>query len=283
MYDQLKEIAETPGSVTPPLGTKPEHKQLPQRMRNMKAQSNRSKTGFYSCRVYLDTYELKVLQYGLKYIPARKFSVKAQLEEEIKDISNRYIHLQVNSKLIRDAIVQTICPFYPNMRKEEYKALNGLAKRKDIVVKQADKGQAIVVMSKEVYEEKANTLLRDTRNYIYLSKNPLWTTYKKVKEKLNELISQGHIPTKCSFKVYHRGLPKLPNFYILPKVHKKGCPGRPIVAGIGYCTEEASRFLCQILQPFVDGSPAFIDQKYSRHFYRVLNSTQQFLNEIENL
>ena len=214
---------------------------------------------------------------------SQKFSVEAQLEEEIKDISNRYIHVQLNSKLIRDAIVQATCPFYPNMYKEEYKALKGLGKRKDIVIKQADKGQAIVLMNTEVYEEKANTLLRDTRNYICLPKNPLWKTYQNVKDKLNELISQGHVPTKFSSKVRHRGLPKLPNFYILPKVDKKGCPGRPIVSGIGHCTEKASRFLCQILQPFVDGSPSFIDQKYSRQFYPVLNSTQQFLIEIEKL
>ena len=43
---------------------------------------------------------------------SQKFSVEAQLEEEIKDISNRYIHVQLNSKLIRDAIVQATCPFY---------------------------------------------------------------------------------------------------------------------------------------------------------------------------
>ncbi|CAF1122389.1 unnamed protein product [Didymodactylos carnosus] len=99
--------------------------------------------------------------------------------------------------------------------------MNGLAKCKDIVVKQADKEHAIVVMSKEVYEEKANTLLRDTRNYICLSKNPLWTTHKNVKDKLNEFISQGPIPIKFSSKVRHRGLPKLPNF-IFSKNTQKG-------------------------------------------------------------
>lgn len=54
--------------------------------------------------------------------------------------------------------------------------------------------------------------------------------------------------------------PRIPVFYILPKVHKPGVPPveRPIVAAQGSLLEPTSQYIDSILQPFVKQVPTFI-------------------------
>ncbi|CAF4668342.1 unnamed protein product [Didymodactylos carnosus] len=73
------------------------------------------------------------------------------------------------------------------MHRSQYKPLNNLKRRNDIVVKQADKGQGIVVMSREVYEAKAYALLEDKESYEELSENPMWTTYETIRERKSKI------------------------------------------------------------------------------------------------
>ena len=58
-------------------------------------------------------------------------------------------------------------------------------------------------------------------------------------------------------------------FYILPKVHKTGCPGRPIVSAVGSPTEGLSVLVDHFIQPFVPYIPSCIrvtqDFLYKQH------------------
>ena len=47
-------------------------------------------------------------------------------------------------------------------------------------------------------------------------------------------------------------------FYILPKVHKPGNPGRPIVSSNSHPTERLSHFVDYHLQPLVHKLPSFV-------------------------
>lgn len=49
--------------------------------------------------------------------------------------------------------------------------------------------------------------------------------------------------------------PKIPSFYMLPKIHKnlENPPGRPIISGNESLTEPASEFVDFFLKPFVSG------------------------------
>ena len=53
----------------------------------------------------------------------------------------------------------------PNLSKVEQKAMEELAKRKDIIITNADKGSAVVTMDVEKYINEANRQLSNKRNY----------------------------------------------------------------------------------------------------------------------
>eukprot|EP00105_Crassostrea_gigas_P004177 XP_011417314.1 PREDICTED: uncharacterized protein LOC105320883 [Crassostrea gigas] len=47
-------------------------------------------------------------------------------------------------------------------------------------------------------------------------------------------------------------------FYLLPKIHKEGMPGRPIVSAIGHPTEKISEFIDLHLRPHVEDLPSYL-------------------------
>ena len=57
-------------------------------------------------------------------------------------------------------------------------------------------------------------------------------------------------------------------FYILPKIHKPGNPGRPIVSSNSHPTERLSHFVDYHLQPLVHKLPSFV------------KDTNDFLNKL---
>lgn len=61
-----------------------------------------------------------------------------------------------------------------------------LTKRKDIVIRPADKGGGVVIQSKEQYQKEIDRQLHDESTYVKLLGNPT-TQYKKELEKLVHL------------------------------------------------------------------------------------------------
>ena len=60
----------------------------------------------------------------------------------------------------------------PNLSAGEQKAMEKLAKRKDIIITNADKGGAVVIIDVEKYINEANRQLSDKRNYKKLQEDP---------------------------------------------------------------------------------------------------------------
>ena len=58
--------------------------------------------------------------------------------------------------------------------------------------------------------------------------------------------------------------PKPGRFYTIPKIHKQGYPGRPIVSSNGHPTKRISQFVDHHLQPLVTKLPSYL--KYTTHF-----------------
>ena len=64
--------------------------------------------------------------------------------------------------------------------------------------------------------------------------------------------------------------PRPSRFYINPKIHKQGNPGRPIVSAYDHPTERISEFVDHHLNPEVPKLPSYI--KDTTHFLTKLNS-----------
>ena len=60
----------------------------------------------------------------------------------------------------------------PNVTAEEIKALQGLAKNKEILCLPPDKGQGVVVMDLSKYTQKVHDMLSDTNTYEELKSDP---------------------------------------------------------------------------------------------------------------
>ena len=144
-----------------------------------------------------------------------------------------------------------------NLTRQETKALHSLKKRTDIVIKPADKGSAVVVMDRDHYISEAERQLNDKDFYKLLEHDPTLEYAERVSQKLEAMVDEGHISEK-NLEYLTVTSPKAGRFYLLPKIHKAGNPGRPIVSANGHPTEKISEFIDFHLRPHVNRLPSHI-------------------------
>ena len=141
--------------------------------------------------------------------------------------------------------------------KSDRSALYNLQKRKDIVIKPADKGSAVVVKDRDHYVSEAERQLNDSTFYKPLDHDPTPEFAKQVSDTVSEMHDQGLISEKnMAYLIVDQ--PKAGRFYLLPKIHKAGNPGRPIVSAIGHPTEKISEFVDLHLQSHVQTLPSYL-------------------------
>lgn len=162
-----------------------------------------------------------------------------------------------------------------NVSKKEQKIVNKIQKRKDLVVRPADKGGGLVLIKKEMYLEELTKQLQDDTTYEKLRGDPT----NRFKLKLADLLQEGKVNGILDTKE-HRYLtincPRIPVIYTLPKVHKdsRNPPGRPIVSGIGSLTSRLGEYIDHYLQPLVTSLPAYL---------RDTGHLLQILDQVENV
>ena len=86
------------------------------------------------------------------------------------------------------------CTTITNLSQDEQQALRELRRRSDIVVKPADKGDAVVVWSCDLYNQEANRQLSDNRFYQRLDRDPTQDYQKIVKDTVNDMIATCVLP-----------------------------------------------------------------------------------------
>lgn len=145
-----------------------------------------------------------------------------------------------------------------NTPKSELKALDELMKRYDVIVKPADKNLGLTLMGREWYMQECYRQLRDETTYkevIGLDS----TVVKRTAERFIDEIS-GFLPRNERKWLLEntRKEPQLPDFYIMPKLHKDPVKGRPIVASHSWCTTPLSKWCSHQLQPIVERLPTVL-------------------------
>ena len=103
----------------------------------------------------------------------------------------------------------------PNVSKGEQKATEGLAKRKDIIITNADKGGAVVIMDVEKYIKEANRQLSDKHNYKALQEGPTLQHSNSVNH-TNDRFKKENLLSKKLAEGLKSVNPKPPKFYISP-------------------------------------------------------------------
>ena len=176
--------------------------------------------------------------------------------------------------------------FVDNISQEERNAINHIKNNKNIIIKEADKGAAIVIMNSSFYEQKINEILNDSETYLHVSNNSDKTVINKIKalvKKYENILTTDESKYLTNFEY------KTSMIYGLPKIHKStiiqnaiktqqedfvtikdpiDLKMRPIVAGTQCPTHRLSNFVNILIQPFL---------KYVKSYTR---DTVHFLNKL---
>ena len=139
-----------------------------------------------------------------------------------------------------------------------------MKENEDIIVRRADKSNIFVILDKQEYHDKLNSILNDTSKFERLTKDPT----KQLTSKLNKLIGAanaaiGDIHFAKIIGEYSTGY-----VYGNIKTHKPGNPLRPIISQIPAPSYDLAKKLNRLLTPFTPS-------KFS------LKSTDDFLDIIK--
>ena len=173
------------------------------------------------------------------------------------------------------AVAELSGPTRSNLNDNEQKALKRLRQRKDIVIKPADKGGAVVVWRKDLYQKEAEQQLSNERFYTRLETDRTDEINTFIKSEIDSMICARDLPDTAAALLVEK--PKCSNFYILPKIHKPGNPGRPDVSSCSCPTNVISKYLSDTLKPIVRALPIFV--KDTNH---ALNLVRNFRFRGEN-
>lgn len=168
-----------------------------------------------------------------------------------------------------------------NISKEEADALRSLKNMRHIVIKPADKGSAVVILSREQYIFEVERQLNDPIYYKKLDKPMYMDTIPIVKNIIDRLKQKKFINAKQRQYLKGNLQPRERRFYILPKIHKEPQkwtipfelpPGRPIVSDCGSETYFTAEYLDYFLNPLSVKHPAYVRDTY--HFMEIIKELQ---------
>lgn len=189
--------------------------------------------------------------------------IKNLIHEDVKKFKKYYKTIQEKS----------------NISLAELQALRELKSTKHIVIKPADKGSAVVILSREQYIFEVERQLNDTEYYKKLEKPIFMDTIPMVTQILDTLRKKKYINAKQRKYLLGDFEPRERRFYILPKIHKDPekwtvpheiPPGRPIVSDCGSETYFTAEYLDYYLNPLSTKHPAYVKDTY--HFIDIVNS-----------
>ncbi|CAJ0918260.1 unnamed protein product [Ranitomeya imitator] len=158
-----------------------------------------------------------------------------------------------------------------NLSIEEFRSLQSLKARKELIIKPADKGGAIVVLDRTYYMDEIRSQLRDTNTYLPISSNPSFDIAREIRHLTSHYFQLGIIDQKL-VEFLNNQHPVIPVFYTLPKVHKNLArpPGRPIVASTNSFLSPLAITTDKILSPLVPLTQSYLKDTYNKEKYVAL-------------
>ena len=143
-----------------------------------------------------------------------------------------------------------------------------LRSRNDIVITDADNGAAAVILDIEDYVKEAERQLNNKENYRKINYHPT-TVNNEIIHKVISRIQKENLLSNNISEGRKTENPKTPHFYLKPKVHKDGNPGRPVISSINCHTSEISEDVDYHLQPIVKEILSYVQD--TTDFLRKIN------------
>ena len=158
----------------------------------------------------------------------------------------------------------------PNLTREQMSSLRELSENPEIVIKSADKGSAVVVMNTTDYLREGYRQLSDPKFYTKLEQDTTEQVANNVTKTLTQMRDKGLISDK-NFEPLNAVNCTEARFYMLPKIHKKGVPGRPICSSVNHPTSRISKLVDEHIKDYVPKTKSYI------------RDTQDFIKKIKEL
>ena len=143
----------------------------------------------------------------------------------------------------------------PVLSDKEQSALKSLSKDKTIIIARPDKGNGVVLMDKTDYTQKVNTILSDSSKFKPILDREEIKIVFTLEDKINNFLQKlrkKKAPFKLKDKTYKKlsvSGSQLGILYGLPKVHKEGCPIRPILSACNTTAYNIAKYLVPIINP----------------------------------
>lgn len=146
-----------------------------------------------------------------------------------------------------------------------------LEARKDVIVRQADKGGAIVIQLKKAYKEELDWQLCDEETYQRLLSNPTLRYRNELANLIQKGTAKGLLNKKEGRYLQPNGC-KVFIIYTLPKIHKdkEKPPGRPIVNRINSVGARIGEYIDCFLQPIVRTTKSYL--RDNKHLIQLLDN-----------
>lgn len=150
--------------------------------------------------------------------------------------------------------------------------MRALQRNRDIVIKSADKGGAVVVLDKEAYLTEAYRQLDNPKYYKRLSQPIYLQNRDNIIPILDTLQVGGYITNKqLLYLIADMDNCKARTFYLLPKIHKKPenwtipgrmPEGRPIVSDCMSESYRVSEYIDSFIAPLAKQHPSYLKDTY---------------------
>lgn len=161
------------------------------------------------------------------------------IQDAIRNISIPLIHKILHTDPIIHLTQKNIMSMYRE-------AVAFCKSNQDIIFTRADKGNTTVVLKKDTYINKVESLLLDRNSYEIVKKNPA----KKIENELNNILKRWlkkDYITKKEYWTLHSSDSNLPRSYGLPKIHKDNVPFRIIVSSVNTALHPFASFLQKLI------------------------------------
>ena len=208
------------------------------------------------------------LNFGIPPSSKLKESIQSEFELCWEQLSELPPVTEERKHGCRTAMAE-ICRQYTNQKpdtrgyllnKQHFDTIRELRKNNEIIITRPDKGNGVVLLSRDDYVQKMETILSDSTKFCRIGKVEEHDRTVQQERALQAFLLRAKNNKHLSKDVYERIRPvgaSRPRMYGVPKLHKKGTPLRPILSMVNAPQHAMAKWLTEVLRPVVD--------KYSQH------------------